>query len=196
MKRGIACALAAGILPLLGVAASAQPVSQPGFPKEDLAAFRGNLDSLAHAVRAIERMTGGRVAEIRFTNADGKPGYHAVVAKGGRALFMLLREKSGNLSPALYKSWPAWMLQWRGQINIRFVESAKISLPKAIIIAEATDDNQPAVAAGIARNAANPDSDVHAYNVLIDHYGTVQRVAVDVMTANIVAAPGVLADWP
>ena len=54
----------------------------------------------------------------------------------------------------------------------------------------------PAIAAGIARSAANPDTSVHAWNVLIDNNGVAKRVAVDDATGQIIGDPQALAGWP
>ena len=79
---------------------------------------------------------------------------------------------------------------------MRFAQSAKVPLSQAILTAEQADDNAPAIAAGIARSASNPESDVHAYNVLIDADGTTRRVSVDDSTGQIISDPGMLSDWP
>jgi hypothetical protein len=196
MNTGTLTALIA-VLSFAAPVALAQPTDQPNYYSQDeLMGFRGTAESLIDATRKIERMTGGKIAEIRFTDADGVRGYHAVVMKGGQAQFMLLEEKSGRLAPILHKSEPVWMLHWRGQVDAHLVEGAKVPLDRAIRTAEKAEDNQPAIAAGIARSAANPDTSVHAWNVLIDRDGVAKRVAVDDSTGQVITNPQALAGWP
>jgi len=72
----------------------AQSVAQSGSIKGDISAFHGDQDTLVNAIQATERSTGGKVLDIRFSNANGMPGYHAVVVKGGQVTFFKVEQVS------------------------------------------------------------------------------------------------------
>ena len=48
---------------------------------------------------------------------------------------------------------------------------------------------------GIARSASSPESDVHAYNVLVAVDGRASRVAVDDSTGQVIADPSALSGF-
>jgi uncharacterized membrane protein YkoI len=195
MIKSLAAATALGLTALMGASASAQGVAQAGYYKGDLDAFHGNAQSLIQALHAFHNDAGARVVEIRFTDRDGDPGYSAVLQKDGRANFVHVDEngRSVELNSA---SLPDWMLTHKSRQDLRFDRKASIPLAQAISTAEAAYGGAPAVAAGIARSASNPDSDVHAYNVLLDNGGRIQRVAVDSMTGQVISDPQALTAWP
>jgi len=196
MPKSLFPALLIIALPLACPAALAQNVGQPSTIRGDISQFHGTAESLPDAISKVERATGGKVIEIRFTNSDGMPGYHAVVAKGGDVSFMHLDAKAGKLVTVQEKTEPDWMLNWRGKAELRYAVAAKVPLTDAIKTAEQADNGAPAVAAGIARSASSPGSDVHAYNILVDRDGNVHRRAVDSATNEVIADPGALSDWP
>jgi uncharacterized membrane protein YkoI len=195
MGNGIRVVLLAGLLPFTGVA-WAQGVAQPGYFKGDVAAFHGTPDTLGHIISKIEAATAGRVVEIRFAEKDGMPGYQVAMAKGGEITFIRIDEQSGNIMQIGADSMPVWMMKWKVGADVHLAESAKVPLSKAILTAEQADNNSPAIAAGIARSASNPESDVHAYNVLIAANGMTRRVSVDDSTGEVISDPGALSDWP
>lgn len=84
------------------------------------------------------------------------------------------------------------MLGWRSRADVHFVERARVSLASAIRTAEKSQHGAPALAAGIARSASNPDSGVHAYTVLLDVDGAVRSVSIDDSTGEVIANPGAL----
>jgi uncharacterized membrane protein YkoI len=192
MRNMIRAFLLIGILPLAG-AALAQGVAQPGYLKSDISGFHGTQDTLIDAIRTIEQATGGTVTEIRFSNTKGMPGYHAAVAKGRRIEFIHIQEHSANVVQIDATSGPVWMLKWRGRSDVHFAKNAKVTLSAAIHTAELSRNGASAVAAGIARSASNPTSDVHAYNVILDIDGSAYRVAVDDSNDEVIADPGALA---
>jgi uncharacterized membrane protein YkoI len=195
MIKSLAAATALGLTALVGARASAQGVAQPGYYKGDLDAFHGGPQSLIKALDAFHNDADARVVEIRFTDKNGDPGYSAVLQKHGRTDFVHIDEtgRSVELSSA---SLPDWMLTRKSKLDLRFDRKATISLAQAISTAEAANGGAPAVAAGIARSASNPDSDVHAYNVLLDEGGRAQRVSVDSRTGQIISDPQALTAWP
>jgi hypothetical protein len=196
MKRTILITALATMLPVAGAAALADPVAQAGHAQGNVANFHGTAASLPDAIMKVERATGGKVVEIRFDDSDGTPGYHVVVDRGNAVEFMHLDAMSGRLLTMQDNVRPAWMLSWHDKAELRAAETARVPLVEAIATAEQADGNDPAIAAGIARSAGNPQSDVHAYNVLIDRNGGIVRRAVDSATNNIIADPGALRAYP
>jgi len=170
-------------------------VAQASYPKIDVTGFQASTTSLVNAIGKVQQMTGGRVLEIRYADVNGEAGFHAVVAKGDTVQFMRLEQKSGRLTPVDQHSTPDWMLSWRNKADVHFAETAVVPLAQAIQTAEQQDNNAPAIAAGIARGASNPTSDVHAYNVLLDMAGNERRLAVDDNTGQVIADPQALAAW-
>jgi len=195
MIKSLAAATALGLTALMGAAASAQGVAQPGYYKGDLDAFHGDAQSLIQALHAFHMGSDARVVEIRFSDKNGDPGYYAVLQKHGRADFVRVDE-TGRSVELTSASLPDWMLKRNSKVDLRFDRKATVPLAQAISTAEAAYNGAPAIAAGIARSASNPDSDVHAYNVLLDESGRVQRVAVDSMTGQIILDPQALTAWP
>jgi uncharacterized membrane protein YkoI len=179
----------------------AQSVAQPDhlkasdYPNGTVGTFTGNGQSLIDAISKIEHASGGKVLEIRFSDMNGAPGFHAVIAKGNQINFLRIEALTGQLTEIDVKSVPAWMLDWRQKADVHFAEHARVPLWKAIQTAEEAS-NGPAIAAGIARSASNPNSDVHAYNILVDQDGRVHRVSVDDSTDEVIADPQALAGWP
>jgi hypothetical protein len=196
MKNCIRALFLAGMLPLTG-AAIAQGVAQSHYLKGDISGFHGTQDTLINSIRVIERSTGGTVTEIRFSRANGLPGYHAVVAKGGSIEFIYIQEKSANVVQIDASSGPVWMLKWRDRSEVHFAEKAKVTLSAAILTAELSTkgNGAPAVAAGIARSASNPTAEVQAYNVMLDINGNAHRVAVDDSTGEVISDPSALTDF-
>jgi uncharacterized membrane protein YkoI len=195
MNRLFVTATALGLTALMGVSASAQGVAQPGFYKGDLAGFHGDAKSLIQAIHAFHADSGARVVEIRFTDRNGDPGYNAVLQKNGRVDFVHVDE-TGRTVELDSASLPDWMLKRNSKVDLKFDRKATVPLAQAISTAEAAYDGAPAVAAGIARSASNPDSDVHAYNVLLDTGGAVRRVSIDSVTGQVISDPQALTAWP
>jgi uncharacterized membrane protein YkoI len=196
MRSILSFAVIAIALPLADPSAFSQDIAQPSAVKGDISGFHGTTQSLPDAISKIERATGGKVVEIRFSDADNMPGYHAVVAKNGQVQFMHLEAQSGRLVTVRDNTLPVWMLSWRGQAELRVAENAPVPLSEAVKTAEQADNNAPAIAAGVARSASSPANDVHAYNILMDRGGSVQRSAVDSATNQVIADAGSLSQWP
>ena len=195
MRHKILITALAGFVPLIGGTALADTVTQSGRYSGDVAGFHGTAASLPDAIMKVESATGGRVVEIRFDDSDGLPGYHAIVDRRGAVEFMHLDARSGRLVTMADTVRPRWMLNWRDRADLRIAETAPVSLATAIATAEHGDRNAPAIAAGIA-GASDPQNNVHAYNVLIDHDGAVVRRAVDSATDLVIADAGSLSGWP
>jgi hypothetical protein len=185
---------AAAALALAG-GAMAQGVAQASHTQADVASWTGTPDTLIHMIDRIQATTGGKVLEIRYTTADGMPGFRAVVAEGRRTVFLRAAENgdSVTLSEA---SMPDWMLRWRSRKDIAVARQASVPLDQAIRTAEAADGGAPAIAAGIAASDSNTASGVKAYNVLLARGGAVRRIAVDDRSGEVIADPQALAMWP
>jgi uncharacterized membrane protein YkoI len=169
----------------------AQSVAQPGSINGDISAFHGDQNTLVNAIQATEQTTGGRVLDIRFSNANGMPAYHAVVLKGTQVQFFRIESPSKHIVELDASSTPVWMLPWRAKADVHYAKAATVSLSSAIRTAQQSK-GAPAAAAGIARSASNPDSDVHAYTVLLDDGGRVRSVSVDSSSGEVISDPSAL----
>jgi uncharacterized membrane protein YkoI len=191
MNKAVPIVLGLGLLPLSQITV-AQAVAQPNTLAGPVSAFHGDVNTLMQAIQTIEQSSGGKVVDIRFSDTGGTPGYHAVVIKHRRVQFFHIAERGNRAVEIDATSGPAWMLGWRSREDVHFAERASIPLAKAIQTAEDSQNGAPAMAAGIARSASNPDSDVHAYTVLLDVNGAVRRVTIDDSTGEVIADPGAL----
>jgi uncharacterized membrane protein YkoI len=170
----------------------AQSVAQQDSFKSDILQFHGDQNTLVNALAATEQATGGKVIDIRFSYPNSKPTYNSVVLKPGQVQFFKIEELGHNAIELDASSRPVWMLSWRGKADVHFAGQAAVSLTQAIRTAEQAGNGAPAVAAGIARSASNPDSDVHAYTVLLNVRGTVRSVSIDVTNGEVIADPSAL----
>jgi uncharacterized membrane protein YkoI len=175
----------------------AQPVSQPAHPLGNVSAFRGKPSTLTNIIQQVEQTGPGRVIEIRFDDSLGTPAYYLAVAESGKVSFLHLAREGGEIVPVDEHSQPVGMMSWRKRDNARLAAHAPVSLSDAIRTAEQHANGAPAVAAGIARGASSPTTDVHAYNVLVLRPdGATHRVAVDSETGEVIADPSALGQWP
>jgi hypothetical protein len=158
----------------------------------DVTGFSGDANTLANAVSTIESMNVGRVAAIAYNNVAGTPGYGVILTQGSDVTFKRLDMPTGKPVEISGAQVPTWMMSWRNQKRAAVVQAAKVSLADAIRTAEASQQGAPAVVAGIARSAANPNSDVHAYMVGLLKNGDLHPVAVDSKTGMVIANPSAL----
>jgi hypothetical protein len=193
-KLSIACAIVAGAT-LCAVGASGEPVSQKPHPKIDLAGWSGDASTLTHMIQQIEGASGGRVVAIHYTNRGGAPGFRTVVAKDGGVTFISAAASDGQTLETPSASVPDRMLKWKARADVGHALEATVPLTDAIRIAEEEGEG-PAVAAGIASSASNPEAELQAYNVLIDSGGYIHRVAVDIRTGRVIQNPRALAGRP
>jgi uncharacterized membrane protein YkoI len=195
MKRTIPFLLGVCLLSLANVAL-AQQVSQPAFTNADISAFHGDDKALMNAIALIEQSTGGKVIDIRFsTTANGMPGYNVVIVKAAQVQFFHFEEHSKHVIELDASSKPVYMLNWQGKADVHFALQGQVSLSTAVQTAEQSQPGAPAMAAGIARSASNPESDVHAYNVLLNRGGRVKRVAIDSATGEVISDPSALSSF-
>jgi len=195
MKRTIPLLLCVCLSPWANIAL-AQQVSQPSFTNADISAFHGNDNTLVNAIALIEQSTGGKVIDIRFSNStNGMPGYNVVIVKAAQVQFFHFEERSKHVAELDASSKPVYMLNWRGKSDVHFAMQAQVPLSTAVQTAEQSQPGSPAMAAGIARSASNPDSEVHAYNVLLNRGGSVKRVAVDSSTGEVISDPSALSSF-
>jgi hypothetical protein len=158
----------------------------------DVTGFSGDANTLPTAVSNIESLAGGRVGAIAYNNVAGTPGYGVILAQGSNVRFMRLDKPTGQAVEISQASVPSWMLNWKNQRRAAVVQAAQVPLADAIRTAEASQQGAPAVVAGVARSAANLNSDVHAYMVGILKGGDLQRVAVDSKSGMVIANPSTL----
>jgi uncharacterized membrane protein YkoI len=194
MKRTIALSLCVCLWPLANVT-FAQQVSQPSFTNQDISAFHGDSNTLVNTISVIEQSTGGKVIDIRFSSTNGTAGYNVVLVKGAQVQFFHFEERSKHVVELDASSKPIYMLNWQGKADVHFAQTAQVSLSTAIQTAEQAHPGAPAMAAGIARSASNPESEVHAYNVLLNRAGSVKRVAIDSATGQEIADPSALSSF-
>jgi hypothetical protein len=185
--RALLLALATVVSFTAGAPGYAQVLTVNAKFEINVTGFSGGPNTLPDAVSNIEStLPGTRVAAIAYNNVAGTPGYGAILAQGSNLSFKRLDLPTDKPIAISEKEIPAWMLNWRNQRRATILQSAKVSLAQAIRAAEASQDNAPAVVAGIARSAANGNSDVHAYMVGILRNGRLQRVAVDSETGSVI----------
>jgi uncharacterized membrane protein YkoI len=193
--RALTLALAATASLAITAPVLSKDVGMGATPNLNLTGFSGDPRELSHAVTAIEGLTGGRVAEIRFDNVDGRPGYDVVVAKGDHIRLQRINVKGGEPVEFTESKTPDWMLSWRGQRNVQLVREATVRLADAIRTAQASENNAPAVAAGISHGAASSTTRVHAYNVAVLRNGRQRRVAVNSQSGAVISNPTALPSW-
>lgn len=158
----------------------------------DVTGFSGDANTLPTAVSNIEAAMGGRVGAIAFSNVDGAPGYGVVLVQGENVRFMRLAKPNSKAVEITQASVPSWMLTWRNQRRAAVAKAARVSLADAIRTAEASQRGAPAVVAGVARSAANPNSDVQAYMVGLLRGGNLRMVAVNSSSGAVIANPSAL----
>jgi hypothetical protein len=196
MRASLLALVAAASLAVAAPAlAQSQTVGVRSTPDINLTGFSGDADSLPSAVSAIEKLSGGRVAEIRFDNVDGVPGFDVALAQGNHIRFQRYTRPSNRLITISESKTPKWMLDWRGQRNMTLVQNAKVPLADAIRTASGSMRGAPAAAAGISHGAANANTRVHAYNIALVQNGALHRVAVNSDTGNVIANPTALPRW-
>jgi uncharacterized membrane protein YkoI len=195
----IALAATASLVATASLAATApaagQTVGVRSTPDINLTGFSGDATALPGAVSAIEKLSGGRVAEIRFDNIDGVPGYDVALVQGNHMRFQRYAAPSHRLVTFTEAKTPSWLLDWRSFRNMNIVRNAKVPLADAIRTASGSMRGAPAAAAGISRGASSATTRVHAYNVAVVQNGALQRVAVNSETGNVIANPQALPHW-
>jgi hypothetical protein len=172
-----------------------QTVGVRSTPDINLTGFNGDAGALPDAVSVIEKLSGGRVAEIRFDNVSGVPGYDVALAQGDHMRFQRYTAPTHRLIAITEAKTPSWMLDWRGQRNMALVQNARVPLSDAIRTAEGSMRGAPAAAAGISHGAASAATRVHAYNVAVVQNGALRRVAVNSDSGSVIANPRALPGW-
>jgi uncharacterized membrane protein YkoI len=154
----------------------------------------GNPDavtiSLPDAIAAIEAKTGGKVMNIRFTDAGGAPVYEAVVLTPGNVGTARLDARTGGVSGFDHNQVSDQSYDWEHQRDLRSFAKATTPLSTAIETVQQLAGT-PAVNAGLAA-PLTPDNDVLAYNIEIVKDGRVERVAVDATTDQVIADPSAM----
>jgi uncharacterized membrane protein YkoI len=171
-------------------------VAQPTTPIGDISGFSGDPNALPRVITGVASASGGDVIEARYARRNGTPGFDILVSKGGQLQSVRLEGSGGKLQQIDISARPTWMQNWAQRADVRIARAAKVPLETAVKTAEQSVGG-PAVAAGIARGAANNETDVHAYNVLIlTNDGRTRRVAIDASTGQVIEDPQALPSWP
>lgn len=193
--RMLFLALAATTSLAAAPSALSQSVGVRSIPDINLTGFSGDAQALPNAVSAIEKLSGGRVAEIRFDNINGVPGFDVALAQGNHMRFQRYTKSSGGLITFSEAKTPAWMLDWRGQRNMSLVQNARVPLADAIRTASGSMRGAPAAAAGISHAASSATTSVHAYNIAVVQNGALRRVAVNSDSGAVINNPSALPRW-
>jgi len=110
------------------------------------------MGTLAHAARALEDSTRGKILEIRLSDEPGDPTFEAAVKKpdGNGLVYMKIVSPTDEISAIKVSELAPWMVSYPLEAYMRSVDKAKVPLDKAITQAEKRAD-APAVAAGVAK---------------------------------------------
>jgi hypothetical protein len=193
--RALLIALASTASLAAAAPALGQSVGVRSVPDINLTGFSGDAQALPSAVTAIEKKSGGRVAEIRFDNIDGAPGYDVALVEGNHMRFRRYTKANDSLVKFSESKTPSWLLDWRSFRNMNIVRNARVPLADAIRTASGSMRGAPAAAAGIFHGAASANTRVHAYNIAVVQNGALQRVAVNSDTGSVIANPTALPHW-
>ncbi len=158
------------------------------------AAYNSDNEPLAAAVAAIEQKTGGRVAEIRYHDRNGRGVYDAEVIVGNALSQSRVDARTGKVIAFERHETPAWMLDWESRADIKSLAKATVPLPQAILTAEKASNGAVATDAGLAKPLTAGNS-VLAYNVEVVRDGSPRRIAVDANTDEVIADPNMLETW-
>jgi len=64
------------------------------------------MGALAHAARALEQSTNGRILEIRLTDEAGAPAFEAAIARDGALVYMRIESASDNVTEIKVRDLP------------------------------------------------------------------------------------------
>jgi uncharacterized membrane protein YkoI len=151
-------------------------------------------DSLSHAVQALERHTGGRVLEVRLSDAPGDPSFDAVIVKGNDLLYMHIAAPTDAITSIKIEQLPEWMVGRELTAYMKSIRQAHVPLAQAITTAERLAKS-PAIGAGLAAPLSGSNA-VLAYNVEVMKAGKRERIAIDAISGAKIANPDELyAAW-
>jgi uncharacterized membrane protein YkoI len=143
--------------------------------------------ALAHAARALEQDTNGKILEIRLTDEAGAPAFEAAIAKDDALVYMRIESVSDNVTEIKVRDLPPWLLNYHLEAYMRSIVKAVVPLEQAIVKAEARA-HAPAIDAGVAKPLSGTNA-VLAYFVETTKGKSRGQLAVDAMTGAFIANP-------
>lgn len=145
------------------------------------------MGALAHAARALEQNTNGKILEIRLRDEAGAPAFEAAIAKDGAVVYMHIESVTDNVTEINVRDLPRWLLNYHLEAYMRSVVKAVVPLEQAIVKAEARA-HAPAIDAGVAKPLSGANA-VLAYFVETAEGKSRGQFAVDAMTGAFIANP-------
>ena len=145
--------------------------------------------ALAHAARALEESTRGKILEIRLSDEPGDPTFEAAVKQqdGNGLLYMKIVSPTDEITAVEVSELAPWMVSYKLETYMRSVDKAKVPLDRAITQAEKRA-NAPAVAAGVAKPLSGSNT-VLAWFVETDKGKKRELLAVDAESGAPIANP-------
>ncbi|MEA3176524.1 MAG: hypothetical protein QOI59_47 [Gammaproteobacteria bacterium] len=145
------------------------------------------MGALAHAAKALEQDTNGKILEIRLTDEAGAPAFEAAIAKDDALVYMRIESLSDNVTEIKVRDLPPWLLNYHLEAYMRSIVKAVVPLEQAIVKAEARA-HAPAIDAGVAKPLSGTNA-VLAYFVETTKGKSRGQFAVDAMTGAFIANP-------
>jgi hypothetical protein len=145
------------------------------------------VGALAHAAKAIEPATGGKVLEIRVTDATGAPAFEAALAKDDAVLYMRIESVNDHVTEIKVRDLPPWLLNYHLEAYMHSIDKAQVPLADAIVKAEQRASG-PAIDAGLAKPLSGTNA-VLAYFVETMKGGKRQALAIDATSGAFIANP-------
>jgi uncharacterized membrane protein YkoI len=145
------------------------------------------MGALAHAARALEQDTNGKILEIRLTDEAGAPAFEAAIAKDDALVYMRIESVSDNVTEIKVRDLPPWLLNYHLEAYMRSIVKAVVPLEQAIVKVEARA-HAPAIDAGVAKPLGGTNA-VLAYFVETTKGKSRGQFAVDAMTGAFIANP-------
>jgi uncharacterized membrane protein YkoI len=145
------------------------------------------MGALAHAAKALEQDTNGKILEIRLTDEAGAPAFEAAIAKDDALVYMRIESVSDNVTEIKVRDLPPWLLNYHLEAYMRSIVKAVVPLEQAIVKAEART-HAPAIDAGVAKPLSGTNA-VLAYFVETTKGKSRGQFAVDAMTGAFIANP-------
>lgn len=181
------------VAPALSFGGAALAAPQPANPP-DSPSVRENIDifavSLPHAIAAIEAKTGGKVMNIHFDDAGGKPLYDAIVVTPNDVGVARIDALTGEVLVTGSRGLSHRGLSREERFGLESFALTTTPLSAAITTAEQLAGT-PAIDAGVA-TPRTTSNDVLAYNIDVLKDGRVEGIAVDATTGQVIADPGAL----
>src|SRR5258705_12131094 len=150
LSRALLSAFAVSATPVLAAqpavqVAAAEP--EPGSNKTELKAFEQVKVSVANAIAAANKHTGGKVTEASFAMRNGKPIYKVKTYQDSNAWEGTVDAQTGQVI-GNGKSTPESKLDAEDKAELAGLQIAKVTLAQAVSAAEARNGGK-AMAAGI-----------------------------------------------